>query len=99
MARIDIVDRQILSRWIEGAYPRLTTEVIYGGIYFKKKSDSPSWIFLRNDRTVVSYNAETGRTHRHTQTPRGRGWMFKLQRSLQLRFERLWGEKMELPNG
>ena len=101
LPRIDIVDRQELSEWVRTQYPRLTTEVIYGGLYFRKKDSCPpaSWILLKNGRTVVSYNVETNRSHNRLKVPRGRGWMAKLQQSLAVRFERLWGETMELTNG
>ena len=93
---IGVGDRKMLHRWIEATYPELAVAVGYRGFYITNRSETPrdtplhSYILVRNDRYIVSYNPETGRTYRQ-KGPMGHGWRHRLKKSLAVKFEKLWG--------
>ena len=89
-------DRMHLLRWVKASFPELEVKEVYRGFYVYKagaggldKDETPR-ILVRNDRHVVSYNPQTGRTYSQL-GPRGGKWRQRLQISLATKFEKLWG--------
>tara|TARA_Y100001963_G_scaffold85802_1_gene118663 strand:- start:2575 stop:2886 length:312 start_codon:yes stop_codon:yes gene_type:complete len=94
---IGVGDRKMLHRWIGATYPELTVAVAYRGLYIYNGNETPDpeslqepYILVRNDRYIVSYNPETGRTYKQ-KGPMGHGWRHRLKKSLAVKFEKLWG--------
>ena len=68
--------------------PEIELREDYQGLIFES-DENESFIRLFNDRSLMSYNADTDRRYKMA-GPKGRGWVSKLQDAIALRAERIW---------
>ncbi len=88
MSRVDIHHRWQIRAWLAAQIPEITVREDFKGLLLES-DENESFIRVLNDRSLVSYNADTNR-HYKVAGPKGRGWVSKLQDAIALRAKRIW---------